>query len=188
MNDRGIWDNEEHRTGHTFSYRLAEFIHNLIPINQIILDFGCGRGTYVKYLRDVGHKNTYGIEGLDHNYFEIDNPLIRDLSKPILCAPGNVISIEVGEHISKEYESTFIDNIAINTRKGCYLIISWAHEGQDGYGHVNCLPDWKVIELFTAKGFELQNNLTESVRSVVEGHVAYLKENLFIFKKIKSVW
>ena len=45
------------------------------------------------------------------------------------------MSLEVGEHIPKEYEDIFINNLHNNNNKG--IILSWAILGQGGFGHVN---------------------------------------------------
>ena len=80
------------------------------------------------------------------------------------------------------FEDILVQNI-INHCSGT-LIISVAHEGQLGTGHVNCRPDWYVKELFEGKGFRFEKELTESIRQQPEGYVAYLKENLFVFTKL----
>jgi hypothetical protein len=119
--------------------------------------------------------------------YEITKGLVlnKDLTQPLNLGmnQGNVICIEVGEHIPIEFEQVFIDNICEQVIKGGQLILSWAHEGQQGYGHVNCRPDWYVIEEFHKRGFLHMQNRTSEVRSVIEGHVAYLRENIFVFHK-----
>lgn len=212
--ETGIFTQEEANTGHLFSYRLAEFIGDLLVnafktktdinpnqekevlrehynVNERIFDFGCGPGTYCKYFEDRGFQDVIGIEGLHLNNFELCSHIkIYDLSSPFaLMLPdeehlkGNVISIEVGEHIPREFEKTFIDNLVYHAKKNRYIIVSWAHEGQPGYGHVNCRPDWHIKKEFEKRGCKYQSKLTELIRKAPEGHVAYLRENLFVFIK-----
>ncbi len=182
----GIWNQEEANKGHLFSYRLAQFIHKLIDDKpNWIYDFGCGKATYVKYLEDMGNK-ALGIEGEELEDFETGAYMVKDLSQPLSCMEedeGHVISIEVGEHIPKEYEGTFITNISNHVKQGGYLVLSWAHEGQQGDGHVNCKPAWWIIQEFNKVGFELDIAESDRARACVENHVAYLKENLFVFRK-----
>lgn len=180
----GIFTKEEAETGHLFSYRLAQYIGELFT-NELIYDMGCGMGSYARYLEDVGFNNVIGVEGTQGLSFENKVCWGVDLTRAyIFPDKGHAICIEVGEHIPKEFEEVFINNICKTVKKDCYLVLSWAHEGQDGYGHVNCRPDWWVKEEIEKRGFEKHEALTINARNVIEGHVAYLKENLFVFKKI----
>jgi hypothetical protein len=95
---------------------------------------------------------------------------------------GNVISLEVGEHIPKEFMSIYLDNIKNNCNK--YLIMSWAVVGQDGYGHVNCMDNDDVIIEVTKRGFEYLAKESEDARSVVTMNTWWFKKTILIFKKI----
>lgn len=188
--ETGIFTQDEANTGHLFSYRLAQYIANFLTGKTSIIDLGCGPGTYCRYFKDRGFLNVVGVEGLQLENFEYDKIQIFDLSKPFQLEwhPGHelkthVVCIEVGEHIPREFEKIFIENIKKHVEKNHYLFISWAHEGQQGYGHVNCRPDWYIKQEFEAAGFRFEKTITEEIRRVPEGHVAYLKENLFVFRK-----
>lgn len=185
--ETGIFTEQEAKEGHLFSYRLAKFIGDLLPKQIPVFDYGCGPASYLRYLMDRDFKEVTGIEGTKEMEYEIPRSYIinRDLSEPLNLGllAGNVISIETWEHIPREFEQTFIDNICEHVKDGGYLIISCAHEGQQGYGHVNCRPDWYVIEQITKRGFNHNIDLTTKVRKTIEGPVAYLRENLFVFQK-----
>ena len=45
------------------------------------------------------------------------------------------MSLEVGEHLPKEFEDIFINNLDNNNNYG--IVLSWAIKGQGGYGHYN---------------------------------------------------
>ena len=182
----GIWSEEE-QSAHIFSYRLARRLSYMFQKDRWVFDFGCGKGTYSEYLSDVGFEYVWAIDG----YFdrEVDFPMTtadltiyNEFTYGNEIAKGNVLCLEVFEHIPKQYESVFVDNIVRHCDNK--LIISVAHEGQQGLGHVNCRPDWYVKELFEGKGFRYEKELTESIREQPEGYVAYLKENLFVFTKL----
>ena len=178
----GIWSEEE-QSAHIFSYGVARWISKHLDKQQPVMDLGCGNGTLLRYLNEVGFYLTTGIDGFTPK--EQDFNFIKgDLAQPIALKDRifNVISLEVFEHIPKEFEQTYVNNIC----QFCCdkLIISVAHEGQQGLGHVNTRPDWYVKELFEGKGFKFEKELTESIRQQPEGYVAYLKENLFVFTKI----
>lgn len=184
MTNTGVWNQEEADKGHLFSYRLAQWIGSKLNKYKPLYDFGCGKGAYCRYFEDIGFNYVVGIEGESLKDFEHHGILVLDLSKPLdFNKKGSVISIEVGEHIPAEFEQIFIKSVVDNTLPDHLSIISWAHEGQQGDGHVNCKPDWWVIENFEKHGFIFLPELTIEARSIPEGHVAYLKENLFVFKK-----
>ncbi|CAL4114078.1 unnamed protein product [Meganyctiphanes norvegica] len=62
------------------------------------------------------------------------------------------VSLEVGEHIPKESEDVFIDNIARHACKG--IVLSWAVPGQNGQGHINNQYNKHVIKQLEKRGFE----------------------------------
>lgn len=173
----GIWSEEE-QGAHIFSYGVARWVGK--NTHGLILDFGAGNAAYSNYFKDLGRR-CKAIDGFNRKGIDI----VKDLtSKFEYFEPSNILCLEVFEHIPKHLEESFVDNIVRNCHKGGKLIISVAHEGQQGLGHVNCRPDWYVKELFEGNGFKFEQELTESIRQQPEGYVAYLKENLFVFTKI----
>jgi hypothetical protein len=179
----GIWSVEEALEHHDFSYRLAKFIGDYFEKQDIITDFGCGRGTYLRYLHDRGYENLHGVEGEALPFFEFSDISVRDLTQPFqLDDIGHSICIEVGEHIPQEFADQFIKNIANNTSRK--LIISWAIPGQDGIGHVNCKHNVWVIDRFEALGFKLDAEDTIEIRQHVDNNMSYLRNTLMIFNKI----
>jgi tryptophanyl-tRNA synthetase len=122
-----------------------------------------------------------GIEGTEQN-FEYGNVTIGDLTTPYSSnKKGNVISLEVGEHIPEEFLEIFIDNLCglCNGK----LILSWAVPGQDGIGHVSCRHNIWVIDQIEKRGFKLNVSDTLTVRTVVEDRVSYFRNTLMIFDK-----
>lgn len=181
----GIFTEEESRTGHLFSYQLARYIGIMFSRADYVIDMGCGNGSYCEYLEHVGFRDVIGVDGTEKLRHFHSKHWKQDLSEPFdLETKGAVLCIEVGEHIPKEFEEVFLDNITNHVKDGSFLVLSWAHEGQQGYGHVNCRPSWWVYEQIEKRGFFTHASHTKNIRSVIEGHVAYLKENLFVFKKI----
>lgn len=174
----GIWSSKE-QAAHIFSYGIARWMGKYLDSTKPVIDLGCGTGMYCDYLSSMGF-NCYAYDGYDKSdYFFIRK---ADLTQPLKAIEsGHVICLEVFEHIPEEYESVFVDNISDNCTDK--LIISVAHEGQQGTGHVNCRPDWYVKELFEAKGFRYLNRETKSIRKSAEGFVGYFRENLFAFTR-----
>ena len=85
-----------------------------------------------------------------------------DLTIPQYGLPAYdwIISLEVAEHIPKEFESTYLDNIVRHAVEG--IIISWAIPGQDGVQHINNQPFYYVAFALAKLGFT--HRVTETHR------------------------
>jgi SAM-dependent methyltransferase len=101
-----------------------------------VLDIGCGNGDCVKVLDRRG-LYARGVDG---------NPLVAkmcelcataDISKPVRGEKffDAVISLEVGEHIPKEFEFGFLFNLLHSNPK--QIVLSWFPHDGEGIGHVN---------------------------------------------------
>jgi SAM-dependent methyltransferase len=186
--ETGIFTPEEAKAGHLFSYRLAQLMGEIFSKKMPVIDMGCGPGSYLRYLQDIGFFSTIGIEGTKEQDFEVDDSTIyiADLTTPYKShetSKGNVICLEVGEHIPELYTEIFLDNICQAVKPGQFLFMSWAVPGQDGTGHVNCQPNQWVKDQLFYRGFVFSESLTELAREVVENHLAYFKETVLIFSK-----
>ena len=74
-----------------------------------------------------------------------------------------VISLEVAEHIPKQYESIYINNITSHCGKR--LVFSWAQPGKGGKGHVNEQDQDYALQVICKRGFNLNSDLSEKLRS-----------------------
>ena len=94
----------------------------------------------------------------------------------------NTICLEVGEHIPKQYESIFLDNItSLTTNK---IILSWAIIGQLGDGHVNCMNNDEVILKMDELGFKyLENDSIDARNSVSRFIASWFLKTIMIFQK-----
>lgn len=178
----GAWEKSEIDGQHVFSYRLAEFIAKLLPKNEPLFDLGCGTGAYSKYFRDIGFTNITAIEGSDlEELFE--TPVeVFDLTEPMVVEnPGNVVCLEVAEHVPGEYMDILLDNID----KCCsgILVLSWAIRGQEGHGHVNCMDNYEVIGMLQDKGFNFLWGPSRIARGAAEEHCSWFKSTILIFQK-----
>lgn len=193
MKSTGIWNQKEADTGHIFSYRLAQYITSLLNKETALYDMGCGKGAYIKYFQDMGFKNVLGIEGERLKDFESENILVQDLTNELNLAfvtdfdfpqmPGNVICLEVAEHIPAGHTDMFLKNICDQVLTGHRLILSWAIPGQEGYGHVNCQHNIWVINEIEKRGFKFHYPETAQARHVIESHCNWFKNTLLIFHK-----
>ena len=178
--ENGIWEGAD--VGHFYDSKLAS---NLVAFFKkvnasSVVDLGCGKGDYVKYLNDNSIKtdgfdgnpdtpkitnNTCGIKDLS-KHFKFDNPY------------DWVMSLEVGEHLPKEFEDTFIKNLHYNNKSG--IVLSWAVKGQGGQGHFNEQNNDYVKEQICKLGYindiESENELRKDVQ------LWWFKNTLMVFK------
>ena len=183
ISKEGIWiDNrleEHHYTDYGLSEELVKFLNR--ENAQSIADFGCGLGSYVNYFRE----NNIEADGYDGNpktntYNEYCNVL--DLSKPINIKKYSwVMSFEVGEHIPKEYEDVFIDNIHRSNKDG--VILTWAPPHHDGFGHINCQDIDYIINKITKLGYTLDVEQTNELRESCE--LSWIALTLIVLRKNK---
>lgn len=148
-----------------------------------IVDLGCGKGDYIKYLTNLGY-NITGYDG-NPNTFELSSGVAStlNLTKKNLGLKvfDWVLSLEVGEHIPKCFEQRYLDNICSVANSG--LILSWGVPGQSGYGHVNCRPLSYIIEEMEKRNFRYIEHESLLLRSNVT--YDWFKNTLMVFKKMQ---
>ena len=190
--ETGYWTSDDTEAIHVHDPNLAEWILNYLQSDKDkqLIDFGCGMGDYLKKLHDNGFSNLHGFEG---EVRKGSPKFIKnwDLSNPIKNYEGynslkksayNTICLEVGEHIPKQYESIFLDNItSLTTNK---IILSWAIIGQLGDGHVNCMNNDEVILKMDELGFKYLEDDSISARNSVSPAIAsWFLKTIMIFQK-----
>lgn len=192
ITETGYWTSDDTESIHVHDPRLANWILNYLQNDKDkqLIDFGCGMGDYLKKLHDNGFSNLHGFEG---EVRKGSPKFIKnwDLSNPIKNYEGynslkksayNTICLEVGEHIPKQYESIFLDNItSLTTNK---IILSWAIIGQLGDGHVNCMNNDEVILKMDELGFKYLEDDSISARNSVSPAIAsWFLKTIMIFQK-----
>ena len=192
ITETGYWTSDDTQAIHVHDQGLANWILNYLQNDKDkqLIDFGCGMGDYLKKLHDNGFSNLHGFEG---EVRKGSPKFIKnwDLSNPIKNYEGynslkksayNTICLEVGEHIPKQYESIFLDNItSLTTNK---IILSWAIIGQLGDGHVNCMNNDEVILKMDELGFKYLENDSISARNSVSPAIAsWFLKTIMIFQK-----
>ena len=180
ISENGSWIIDDGNTNeHCFDADLCNTITEFIFENKFktLYDLGCGFGNYVTEIKNKG----FDIQGYDGNPFTVTltNSLCKvlDLSQPQNFVQRDcTISLEVGEHIPKQYEQNFINNICKSSKN---IILSWAVEGQGGYGHVNCQNNDYVISQMKSKGYKFDLLISEKLR---EGSsLSWFKKTLMYF-------
>lgn len=177
--------------GHWFDEGLAAGVGTLFHYMDVkeVGDFGCGPGWYVAYWRKLG----YDADGYDGNpYTEELSATFFDDGYYCQCADlteeleadgmfDAIVSLEVGEHIPQDKESTFIRNLTRNARN--HIILSWAVEGQAGDGHVNCHSNEFVMSRMRQYGFVLNRPATRYLRECA--CLSWFKQTILCFDRME---
>ena len=168
-------------TPHKIDFGLMNGLPSIFEENSSVVDFGCGNADYIKNLITSGFK----CEAYDGNPNtpEMTDGLgkVLDLSKEFNLGKtfDYVMSLEVAEHIPKESEETYVDNLIRHT--GFYLITSWAIIGQGGDGHVNEQDEEYVLNMYKEKDMIYNKEVSEALRSVAT--LGWFKNTIYVFEK-----
>lgn len=184
-NKGGIWSLDEARVMHVHSPALAQWLVDNLDKDQLVIDFGCGKGTYLRMLDDNGFKQV-GYEGTP-GISEIAEANVHEMDITFLIEPdgeyGTVLCLEVLEHIPAKDES----GVLLNLKNHCNgkLVLSWAIEGQNGHGHVNCRNAEYVIPTIEALGFKINFLETHSARQAAIADTEFFGQSLYVFNRVK---
>merc|ERR1712070_844723 len=146
---------------------------------RTVVDFGCGLGLYVRDLRAADIR----AGGFDGNPMTMQisegRCLHADLSSRIDLGTrwGWALSLEVADHIQREFEATFLDNLDRHACAG--LVLSWGN--QAGEGHVNVRPSSEVQELLERRGFRLVQESTDLLRA--SATLPWLETTVLVFER-----
>jgi hypothetical protein len=161
---------------HCFDEVLCNEIARTFKVTSVV-DIGCGDGRYVMCLNEHGIK-CVGFDG-NPDTAQIPSCGVCDFSIPVDIGKYElVLCLEVGEHIPRKYEQVFLDNIRRASID--WIILSWAIEGQDGNGHVNCRDNWYVVREMRQRDYELDVELTKQLRGV--STISWFRNTLMVYQ------
>jgi SAM-dependent methyltransferase len=185
ISNTGFWkiDGARFEDEHKYDVQLSNAIMTLAKSLNVTktYDFGCGPGKYTAAFREAGIEAT----GLDGNPLTntIPNCTVQDLTADFDLEPVNfLLSLEVCEHVPKEFEAKLVSNINKHVAPGGTLVLSWAVVGQGGFGHVNCQNNDYVIRLFEGLGYTYDLENSTSLRN--SSSLWWFKNTIMVFKKI----
>lgn len=181
-----IWSLEDAQKYHVHSPGLAQWLVDTLPLRNVVMDFGCGLGKYVKALSDADFE-AVGFEGTANIKKIAVTPHVHE--QDITLPMGNLIwhtslCIEVLEHLNPIDEDAALYNI---TTKCNLLVLSWAIPGQAGHGHNNCRDEKYVLKKLYKYGFGLDEAKTSAAREAAAGTDPYLqffRNSLYVFNRI----
>lgn len=166
IDDTGFWIGDP-KDLHKHDDPLCAEITKVLKEKNIrtLLDLGCGNGLYAKYFEEHG----IAVECCDGNPITFDitqgKCFVENLAQHVNFKKtyNCVLSLEVGEHLPKEYEEIFIDNVVRHSEN--FIILSWALPHQGGHGHFNEQTNEYIAEKFAAHGFSRDTELEERLRA-----------------------
>ena len=181
----GTW-NCDTTEPHSFDEELAQGILKFIDSNKVesVVDFGCGSGAYVDYLNKHGISAT-GVDGNPNTEKFSPDCFVQDLSVPLIIVDKGydcVLSLETGEHIPKEFEAVFLDNI--ESRAERFVILSWFPYKGEGIGHVNEQPNEYIQQQMLKRGFRFLAPETQALRD--SSTLWWFKFSLMVFRRLKE--
>ena len=148
-----------------------------------VAELGAGVGQYGHLFRRFGGEVAYTpFDGaLNVEEFTAGRVAWMDLSTPFTLAEQAdwIMSIEVGEHLPKEFEATYLSNVARNAR--CGAVLTWGVPGQGGHSHVNCRPSEYIKERMRELGFDSDEAMQAEGRAAAS--YAWLKSTFMFFRR-----
>jgi SAM-dependent methyltransferase len=164
-----------------FALRLAEWIRlNIRPGG--VVDVGCGPGTYVYAMREMG----VNAMGIDTDERVVGKPFLKRESMIGTKWQGELIlCLEVMEHIPPELCEKAMDGLVGTLLPGSTLIFTAACPGQGGDGHVNCRPRTEWRDMLLKRGLRECGYIHgELVRFAKLGyHLGWFINNLIVMVK-----
>lgn len=182
IDEHGFWHGEEAVNEHRIDFILADALADFFIAEQVgsVVDFGCGTGEYVKIMRQYGI-DCQGYDGNPDTVIISDGiAKVADLSQPLDLGTFDwVMSLEVGEHLPKQFEMTYIENLDRHNTKG--IVLSWALKGQGGFGHFNEQSNAYVKDLMKQYGY-VNDEAAENILRT-KASFWWFKNTIMVFRR-----
>ena len=168
----------QHMTDDNFAKALSDFLEN-----KRVASFGDGPGVYREKIEAMGKVISYdAFDGAPFAEITTENQVqFLDLSIPIyhLKAYDWILSIEVAEHIPKEFEHIFVDNLVRHAKEG--IILSWAEVGQGGHSHINNQNFLYVKSILEKKCFKHDQQNSSMLKN--QTTLPWIKSNVNVYRR-----
>jgi SAM-dependent methyltransferase len=180
--DRKFYESRNSLTDHA-ARRISRLVLAQIPGIRSAVDVGCGVGTWLRTLSELGVTDVFGLDGpwVNRDLLEIEVGRFRevDLEEPIAIDRrfDLAISLEVAEHISPGNAARFVTSL---TGLSDIILFSAAIPRQGGVGHLNEQPPAYWNELFSRHGFVQFDTIRHVIWSDDDMPFWY-RQNIFLF-------
>lgn len=154
-----------------------------------VVDFGCGVGTWLRAVRELGVEKILGMDGayVEQGMLQIPAEYFLAADLADRCPPLGrrfdlAMSLEVAEHLPKSRAETFVGDVceAADT-----VVFSAAIPGQGGTHHVNEQYPSFWIPMFQARGFKTYDFVRPEVWGDRSVEVWY-RQNVLVFSRSES--
>lgn len=187
--------NEKMSNGINYSH--SQNIHTLHGPSQILpiilekyspksaLDVGCGIGTWLKVIGDLGLNDILGIDGIaiqdsellisNDKFLQVDLCQSWDLGRRF----DLVLCLEVAEHLPENSANLLVHSLTMHSD---LIVFSAACPNQFGQGHINC--QWPIYwqKLFNSYNYSCFDELRALIWDLDFPEFWY-KQNIFVAKK-----
>jgi 2-polyprenyl-3-methyl-5-hydroxy-6-metoxy-1,4-benzoquinol methylase len=148
-----------------------------------VLDVGCGNGSWLSVVRDLGIEDYLGLDGSHVLQENLQIPMQKfcpqnlQESFDLMQTYDLVISLEVAEHISETYADVFIENLVKHSNT---ILFSAAIPHQGGFMHFNEQYPTYWIEKFKKYDFECYDIVRQAIWNNENVQIWY-RQNTLIF-------
>ena len=168
--------------------KYAQAYLDLLPKPNAVVDFGCGRGMWLKAFKDSGIEVLVGVDGSWLSQRDmIDQDVVFypvDLNQPIaISGEGKfdlAISVEVAEHLGDESAVTFAKSISGHSD---VIIFSAAYENQGGTNHINERPHSYWGAIFNELGYDVYDVFRAKFWGFDAEIDFWYQQNVFLYVK-----
>lgn len=156
----------------TWSPKLWRWACDELRIRSV-LDVGCGEAHSAAFFRSLGCE-VLAVDGSTQAKRDSrvpDSHVLHDFTQGPYAPDRDfdlVWSCEFVEHVEPQFVSNFL---AAFGRASKFLMMTYAHPGQEGWHHVNCRPASYWISKVEALGFAYDEEITKRAKAAAEpGH------------------
>ena len=180
----GMWTMPTCENAHVVDLPLAEHLSSSLFRGGSLLELGAGCGCYGARFEASSKPpsemalfdGTTNIDALTNGHVQP-----RDLSQSLSLGRKFdwVMSLEVGEHIPRQFEHTFISNIVNHATTG--IVLSWAVVGQRGTGHINTRSNAHIAAALAREGWAKDEQASQAARDVAT--MGWFKGSLGVYRR-----
>lgn len=162
-------------------------LKEVLPQLRSAVDVGCGVGTWLSVLRELGVDEVLGLDGpwVEKRYLRIpeDCFIECDLTNEVQLDRrfDLAISCEVAEHLPEDSAKGFVNSLC---RLSDFVLFSAAIPHQGGVNHIN--EQWPTywLSMFEAQGYVALDVVRKRIwnDSAIAGHY---RQNILLFVKIE---